>query len=166
MSLGIRRAPRARLLAACALAALLTACAQPPRSTPAQADHWSGRLAVAVEGMPQHSFHAGFELSGTPEAGTLQLLSPLGSSIALLQWQPGQATLRRTDQTQSAASLAELVQQLTGSALPVAALFGWLHGQAVAASGWRADLSGLEQGRLTAERDTPPPRTTLRLVLD
>lgn len=161
------RPQRGRLLVACAAAVLLAACAQTPHpNAPRSANHWSGRLAVVVEGESSRSFQAGFELTGTAEAGTLTLFSPLGSTVAQLQWQAQQATLRYNDTTHQSPSLDALVHEVTGSALPIAALFSWLHGDAVQASGWSVDLDRLTQGRITATRTTPEPRTTLRIALD
>jgi len=132
------RPARGRLLLAGLALALLGACAQPPRPAGGAADHWSGRLAVQVEDASAQSFSAGFELQGSPQAGELTLFNPLGNVMAQLQWRPG---------------------------LPIAALFGWLKGEAVQATGWQADLSALGQGRLTATRHTPAPQTILRVAL-
>jgi outer membrane lipoprotein LolB len=69
-------------------------------------------------------------------------------------------------ETQTADSLEVLLQQSTGTQLPVTALFDWLNGTAAQAEGWQADLNNLDQGRLTAMRHTPAPRATLRIALD
>jgi len=171
--------------AACAalLLALLGACAPQQKLPPqgvARRAYWSGRLALQVQSaaavdayygaeygaqMPQ-TFSAAFTLQGSSTQGELQLFTPLGSTLARLHWQPGQATLERGAQHQSAPALADLLEEALGSAVPVAALFDWLHGRATAASGWQVDLSRLPQGRIRARRDNPPPQATLRLVLD
>ena len=49
---------------------------------------------------------------------------------------------------------------------PVRALFDWLDGIDTALAGWRTDLAGLPEGRLTAQRLQPVPILHLRLVLD
>ena len=120
---------------------------------------------MQVEDAAAQSFSAGFELKGNPEAGELMLFNPLGNALARLEWAPGRALLHNGDERRESASLQALVQELTGSDLPVAALFGWLKGEAVQAAGWQADLSGLERGRLTAVRHAPAPQTTLRVIL-
>jgi outer membrane lipoprotein LolB len=164
------RPRRGRLLTAALAGMLLAACTHPPVLTgsPANgaADHWSGRLALQVQDAPSQSFSAGFELSGGPERGELLLFSPLGSTLARLQWSPGGALLLQGDQRRQSPSLQALTRELTGSELPVAALFGWLKGQAVQATGWEADLSALGQGRIAATRQTPAPQASLRIVLD
>lgn len=148
------------------LLAGLAGCAQPPRSTQPQASHWSGRLAVQVNGQTAQSFSASFELQGSADQGELTLYTPLGNVLALLQWQPGQATLRSGAQTQTAPSLDELLQQATGAPIPVTALFDWLAGRHASAEGWRADLNRLDEGLFVAQRDSPEPRATLRIALD
>ncbi len=124
---------------------------------------FSGRLALRLvpPGQDQAlAFSAAFELSGSPQAGELALRSPVGSTLALLQWQPGAAVLRSERGEQRFASLdalaralarsligpptpdpgmasgtggstaADPADTLAGSLLPVAELFGWLDGSA------------------------------------
>ena len=136
-------------------------------------DFWKGRLSVLVasdsvaETEQPKSFIASFELSGNAEAGELLLLTPLGSTIARLLWQPGRATLQQGGQERVYNSLDELAELATGTPLPVAVLFAWLHGQPQEADGWKADLSRLKKdGRLTARRLTPSPAAELRVVLE
>lgn len=161
---------RLAALAPAAALALLAGCAQVPRAPDSarQADEsHSGRLALSVDDRPGQSFSAAFELRGRPEAGELTLLDPLGSTIALLRWQPGRAVLRRPGEPpQGYASIEAMLEQATGAALPVAALFDWLAGTATPVPGWEPDLSQLAQGRLRARRTEPPPQADLRIVLD
>jgi outer membrane lipoprotein LolB len=119
-----------------------------------------------VDSEPPQSYSAGFTLAGTAQTGQLSLSSPLGSTLAVMQWQPGQALLRQGEQTRRYASLDELAAAVTGTPLPLAALFDWLHGTPQTAEGWQADLSRLPEGRLTARRLLPPPAAELRLVLE
>lgn len=149
--------------------ALLGACASPRPAHDAQAgqpQHWSGRLALNVHDQPPQSYSASFTLRGRAEAGELALYSPLGSTLAVMQWQPGLAELREGERTRQYASLDELAAAVTGAALPVATLFDWLHGRPGDAYGWEADLSRLADGRLHARRTMPLPTAELRLVLD
>jgi outer membrane lipoprotein LolB len=62
----------ARGLAAC------STLAPPPRGGEAMA----GRLSVRVESDPPRSVAAAFELRGSPQAGELDLSTPLGSLMA------------------------------------------------------------------------------------
>lgn len=159
------RPRRGRLVLAALGGMLLAACAQAPRPPDGAADHWSGRLAVQVEDAAAQSFSAGFELQGSPAAGQLTLFNPLGNVLAELQWSPGRALLHSGSETRQSTSLPALVLELTGSELPIEALFGWLKGDQVQAAGWQADLSALDKGRLTATRRMPAPHTVLRIIL-
>lgn len=165
------------LCAAAAGSALwLAGCSSAPRkqadeSSSTGTQFWSGRMALQLQSdhlvtEQERSFSASFELRGNPQAGSLQLYSPLGSSLALLSWQPGGATLQQGSNSRSSASLDELVRDTLGTELPIPALFAWLHGQEQAAQGWNVDLSRFAEGRLQALRHTPAPRASLRLVLD
>ena len=151
--------------AAASLMALLSACAQPVKRADGES-FWSGRLALRVEGNEKQSFSAAFELAGAPAQGTLKLFSPLGSTLAHIEWQPGGALLRSGEETRNFNSLDELLESTTGSPLPVRALFDWLSGIDTTSPGWRPDLTGLPEGRLTAQRLQPAPVLHLRLVLD
>lgn len=153
-----------RRLAAAGLALLLGACAVPPMARPAR--FWSGRLGLQVFSDPPQSYHAGFELQGSAEAGELTLLSPVGGVLARLHWTPKLATLERGNERWQQASVDQLMQQLVPAAVPIATLFDWLQGQASADPHWRADLSGHADGRIQALRSHPLPRSELRLVLD
>lgn len=130
---------------------------------PRPAASWSGRLSLKSADAA-NSFHAGFELDGDPQAGRLRLTSPVGTVLAELTWTPNGAQLQRGQEVQSFASLSRMTSELTGTELPVAALFEWLQARDVQATGWKADLTQLGEGRLTVRR--PSPEAELRLILD
>lgn len=145
---------------------LLVGCAQPQR-TPASSHQtlWTGRLALQVEDQTSQSFSASFELSGSALEGQLLLLTPLGSSLARLQWSAGHAEIKTGQDTRESTSLETLLRNLLGTEIPIAALFSWLEGEQVSAAGWHVDLSAIANGRLVAKRSTPAPQATLRIVL-
>lgn len=143
----------------------LAGCTQPLQKPSNEEDAWSGRIALIVEGQAAQSFSALFELRGNAQSGGLALTSPLGNRLAQLDWKDGHAQLISAQETRTSDSLDGLLQDVTGTRIPVAALFGWLKGNAVTVPGWRADLSALEQGKLVAHRDTPEPQATLRIAL-
>lgn len=148
-------------------AAALQACASPPApADPATPERWTGRLGLQVASEPPQSFFAGFDLSGNPQAGELSLTSPIGSTLAVMQWRPGETLLHQGQQTRRYESLDALAAELTGAAIPVRALFGWLNGTPQAVEGWQADLSRLPEGRLVARRLMPLPTAELRVVLE
>ena len=119
-----------------------------------------------METQPVQSFTANFELIGNAQTGALTLFTPLGTTAAALNWSPQASTLRSNAETRQFDSLGALMQQTLGAELPVAALFAWLAGDAVAAAGWQADLSQRASGHIGARRDTPLPVAELRLVLE
>ena len=167
---------RAAAAAAC-VAGLLAGCATPPAPPPAPAEpgaqaarqqRWSGRLGLQVEDAPSQSFSAAFELTGNADAGTLRLTTPIGSTVAVLQWAPGSATLQQggKGEPQAFASLDELAARATGTAIPVAALFDWLDGRPSPVPGWTVDLTAQADGRIVATRQQPRPTATLRVVFE
>jgi outer membrane lipoprotein LolB len=149
---------------------LITACAQLPRAATQQgmkSELWTGRISLQVQSEPAQSFSASFELRGQAERGELSLISPLGSVIGVLRWSPGEAILDSGNgKVQRFASVDELMAQATGAAVPMGALFAWLQGDNAAASGWSADLSRYQDGRISAKRIQPAPQADLRVVLD
>lgn len=165
-----------RLLCAVSLVALaLSGCAVSRPSLPhagnasevlSAANHWHGRIALKVDQDPPQSFIAGFELQGTPEQGSLSLTSPLGNTVGRISWTAQQALLELGGHTRSYASLDTLVTDMTGTNIPIAALFDWLHGQSTPVQGWIPDLSRAREGRLSALRQQPLPTAHLHVILD
>ncbi len=145
---------------------LLTACATPQPQISAPGADFSGRLAVQVLKDPPESLSASFELQGSAQSGQMLLLSPIGTTLARLQWQPEFARLEQGQQQIDSTSLQQLTTRLTGTELPIRALFEWLAGRPADAAGWQVDLSQHAQGRITAERRLPAPTTVLRIALD
>lgn len=151
----------------------LTGCVhapEQPRATTSPA--WVGRMALSVVDEPgtqttrERDWSAGFELQGSPRQGELALLSPLGTVLARVQWNPQQAVLLEGDRQRHFANLADLTRQLTGTELPVTALFDWLAGRPTQAQGWQVDLEQHASGRIQAYRLEPQPRARLRLVFE
>ncbi|MDI1236972.1 MAG: lipoprotein insertase outer membrane protein LolB [Polaromonas sp.] len=165
-------APLSRLTALLASLLLATSfiagCASTPRAA-SQNDEkrsfWSGRISLQVQSEPPQAFFAGFELKGNPTQGELTLNSPLGNSLAVLRWSPQEAVLDSGNQVQRFATVDELLEKATGAAVPLPALFDWLDGKSTVADGWNADLSQQAEGRISASRTMPQPRSDLRIVL-
>lgn len=164
-----------RLLALALLFAtlLIAGCASPIRASTekgVESTVWHGRLAIRIDPETQsaepQSFSASFELTGTPSAGQLNLLTPIGSTAAALSWSPSTAVLSAQGEQRHFESLDALIQQAVGTDIPVAALFAWLAGTHMSTAGWTADLTQHAQGRITARRTNPLPGAELRLILD
>ncbi len=152
------------------LLVLLTACATPtPIRSIAQSPsdkQWQGRLSVTVQSDPPRNMSAGFSLDGDARQGELNLFSPLGTTLATLQWNPTTTQWLQGGQQRRYDSMAQLTEETTGAALPMGAMFDWLEGKATASPGWLADLSALNQGTLVAKRVSPEPLVVLRIKLD
>lgn len=154
------------------ISSLLAGCATPYRTARSlsteqiSTTEWQGRISVQVQGDTPSSMSASFSLRGDAKNGELDLYSPLGTTLGALQWTPQQVQLSDGSRPQYFNSLAELTEKATGAALPVEAIFGWLQGHEVQATGWQADLSGVAQGSLSARRTHPTPEVTLRIKLD
>lgn len=162
------QASRRRLLAL-GSALLLAACAQTPQRVSAPAalrTSWSGRLSLRVDSDPVQSMSAGFDLRGSARNGELALYTPLGSTLARLVWTPGEAELQWNGQRRNFGSIEALTQEATGTALPIAGLFRWLSGDPAQVPGWSADLTNLDDGRISARRTSPEPTVEMRLVFE
>lgn len=162
---------RSALVSGCLIATILIAgCAVPIRATGigySKDAFWSGRISLQVQSEPAQSFSAGFELKGRPERGELTLISPLGNVLGVLRWSPIEAVLDSGNQKiQRFSSVDALMEQATGAAIPLSALFAWLHGDQASVSGWSADLSRHGEGRISAKRVQPTPPADLRVVLE
>ena len=109
-------------------------------------------------------------LNGNAQTGDLSLSTPLGSILAQLSWTPQQAVLTTNNETRRFGSTEALLLEVTGTELPLAALFDWLAGRDTPVTGWQTDLSQMNNPdtapRLTAKRSAPLPAVELRVVLD
>ncbi|MEY4017465.1 MAG: hypothetical protein RLZZ189_1263 [Pseudomonadota bacterium] len=127
---------------------------------------WQGRISVTVESDPPRNMSASFSLDGDARQGELNLFSPLGTTLATLQWNPSTTQWLQGSQQRRFDSMAHLTEETTGAALPMDAMFDWLEGRATPSPGWQADLSALNQGSLVAKRVSPEPFVILRIKLD
>lgn len=172
-------------IATLSTALLLAACAVvPPATNPIEGDTLSGRLAVKVDGTngaAPRSVSATFELQGSPQAGRLNLSTPLGSVLAQARWAPGSVTLVTPQGETRFADLDDLTREVLGESLPVAALFDWLRGrpwpgapsrassprapQGFEQLGWNVDLARYDDAWVMATRQREPA-VTVRAKLD
>ena len=170
--------PRARLaslLVACISAALLSACALAPPSDAVRGETLSGRLAIKVDASdaaPARSVSAAFELQGGPNAGRLDLSTPLGSVLAQARWSPGSVVLATPHGDTHFADLDALTSEVLGESLPVAALFDWLNGRPWPGApsvtsvppaepgfeqlGWTVSLARFDEAWISARRERAP----------
>lgn len=165
MKLPMRALLRAWLLC---IALALAACASPrTNSIPAEITnaHWQGKLAIKVFSKPVQTISANFDLQGSPVEGELVLSSPLGTTLAHMQWNAQSATLKADGKETIYGSIQELAQKVTGSDLPVTSLFAWLEGRDATVGGWQADLQDLPNGRILA-RHVEEVSAELKIILE
>ena len=188
--LGIRGAFTRALAVSIASAALLTACATSPRSPADRA--YSGRFAVTTAlGEQRESVSGRFSLEVRGPQQIIEVASPLGTTVARIEIEPGgaRATGARMQEVRGADADA-LTEQLLGWPLPVSGLADWIEGRPVPQrsarierdgdrivlieqDGWVIRLSEYLEGtarprRLVLERPAgvDTPSVTLRLIVD
>lgn len=127
---------------------------------------WQGRIGVKVRGENAQSFSAQFTLRGSPSNGSLSLYTPLGSTVAQIQWSPDGALLLGQGAPRHFDTLEGLTLSLTGAELPITGLFAWLEGSTVEATGWQIDRADLQNGLLLAHRDSASASIELKVLLD
>jgi outer membrane lipoprotein LolB len=135
---------------------------------------YQGRLSLRIASDPPQSLYAGFSLNGDAQMGDLTLNSPLGNTLAQLYWTPQTAVLKANNETKEFPSASALVENVTGTTIPLSALFDWLAGKNTPAVGWEIDLSGMRPDdtndgavqRLVARRTAPLPTADLRIAID
>ena len=159
-----------RLFAVCLalLCAMLVACSAPAKRqeyvTPN--DVWEGRFSVQVAGDAPQRISADFFLEGTARRASLTLNSPLGTRIARMQWDATSATLESGEQKRSFESVDAMTTHALGSALPIQAIFAWLHGRPETVPGWELQTLDMLQGRIRARSVDRTPAVQIDLVLE
>lgn len=150
-------------------ALVLAGCAVQPTARDSSLDpaqQWQGRLGVKVSYPERSALTAQFVLRGQASAGQLVLSTPLGTTVATLDWTERTAVLNTGGAPQPFESLAALLRRATGVDVPVEALFEWLKGSPAAAPGWSVDLGQFENGRIHATRQGSDLQAEITLLLD
>ena len=138
-----------RVAAGAAAVAMLAACAGPTRiAGDGEAFERTGRFAVNVTdpGSPTEAVQGGFAWRDSGRVLRLDLVNPLGSTLARIVVDPSRAVLEHADGSTEVAKDADaLLAEVMGTALPVANLRDWLQGRT--GSGPVSDLQNDAQGR-------------------
>lgn len=182
-----------RWLAVAAVTGLLAACVTPARIDSQQTGEAFSRvgrfaLTVTEPGANPQATQGGFSWLDEGGRYVLDLTTPLGSTQARVQGQPGLATLTRANgEVITATDPDALAEEALGSRVPVSGLRDWFRGRLAAdpaavsvrkdeqgrpvafeQGGWRAALSRYDdQGpqMLVLERQVSGQRVVLRLVV-
>jgi outer membrane lipoprotein LolB len=113
---------------------------------------YHGRFAVQYNDQngQQRNAYGNFSWQETGDTVTLQLLNPLGQTLAIVTSSPSSATLELPNRApQTATSVSELMQSTLGFALPVEGLRYWLQPSPAPTSRARTTMdSSSENGRL------------------
>ena len=136
--------------------------------------NYQGRLSLRIASDPPQSLYVGFNLNGDAQTGDLTLNSPLGNSLAQLSWTPQSAVLKANNETKEYPSTSALIEHVTGTVIPLNALFDWMAGKDTPAEGWEIDLSAMKSPnssaetvqRFVAKRMSPLPTAELRIAID
>ena len=147
--------------AACSavLAILLSACAQAPvkPASPAQAEatartqiDYAGRFAVKYNDQngAEKNAYGNFTWHQDGETVSVELKSPLGQTLAVIESAPASATLELPNHPpQTAAKVDDLMHDALGFALPVSSLRYWLEPAAAPGTNATTDIDP-KNGRL------------------
>jgi outer membrane lipoprotein LolB len=131
----------------------------------------NGRLALTIDTQERQTFSGEFELQGSPAAGGLRILGPLGQTLIEATWTPYGAQLLRPLPARQFDTMAALTEATLGAAVPVPALMQWLESREATSTplqlpDWQLDDTRRNTGRLTAVRTQPAPRVELRIILE
>jgi outer membrane lipoprotein LolB len=140
-----------------------------PNSTNSTNSSYQGRLSLRIATETPQSLYGAFMINGDAQRGELALNSPLGNTVAKLNWTPQTAVLSANNTTTSYLSTDALIATVTGTTLPLPALFDWLAGVSTPVEGWETDLSNMQNvdnRRLIAKRISPLPTVELRIALE
>lgn len=173
--------------------ALLTACASNPLgqkdTSPSTVFERSGRFAISVDrfGGGHDAVQGGFQWRETEQQLWLDLINPMGSTLARVEVSANEALLRYPNgEVEYATTPDVLVEQLLGYAVPVEEMRQWLRGQTGATSiaaeqiengqmqyfeqnGWRVRMQRYDHlgpRLLQMNRSQPQHNLSVRVVVD
>lgn len=165
---------------------LLTGCQTAPQPMiplppvdQAATQQWQGHFSIKLgpwgtQGTEGQSFT--FYLQSTTKTGQLDLMTPLGTQLAQVNWNPQGTRIHSSEGSQQFASLKDMSEQLLGEDVPLQALPHWLQGMpspdlpsaqisadhtGFEQAGWTIEAHGLLNGKLQATRNQT---STQRLI--
>jgi outer membrane biogenesis lipoprotein LolB len=139
-------------------------------SSQPQGAHLEGRLLIEIGSSPAQRISSSFELDTDGASGELRLLGPLGTTSALITWNPAQAQLQSSELNpplRHYPSLSMLMKQWLGTELPLQAILLWLQGQDERIPGWQLlDSGNNTKVAVRASAQGPEPSVSIKLMLN
>jgi len=132
-----------------------------------------GQMSIklsAFADQPAKGLSLGFFFSGNTDTGQLDLMTLMGSQMAQVNWQPGQAWLINDKGRQRYDNLDSLSEAALGEPLPLRQLVHWMQGHpdpdlpsapgpqadTFIQQGWLIDAHELPYKKLNAQREATP----------
>jgi outer membrane lipoprotein LolB len=148
----------------------------PPRPRIDLQGQMSLKLA-AFAGQPAKGLSLGFFFSGNTDRGQLDLMTLMGSQMAQVNWQPGEAWLTNDKGKGRYDDIDALSQAALGEAVPLRQLVFWMQGMpdpdlpsrpgaepdTFLQEGWLIDAHELPIKKLNARREATPQRRAVQI---
>lgn len=154
-------------------------------ATPAHAQphiDLQGQMSIklaAFADQPAKGLSLGFFFSGNKDKGQLDLMTLMGSQMAQVSWEPGQAWLTTDKGRQRYEDLDTLSAAALGETLPLRQLVHWMQGhpdpdlpslpgeqpESFTQQGWMIDTHELGSKKLQARRDGTPAQRGVQLKI-
>ncbi len=144
-----------------------------------------GQMSLKLQAFgaqPAKGLSLGFFFSGHTQSGQLDLMTLLGSQMARVEWQTGQAWLTNEKGRRHFGAIEELAEEALGEALPLRALIHWMQGHpdpqaphqtgpeagTFTQLGWTIDARELPIKKLLAQRHASDSQrgVTIKVYLD
>lgn len=144
-----------------------------------------GQMSIklsAFADQPAKGLSLGFFFSGNTDTGQLDLMTLMGSQVAQVNWQPGEAWLINEKGRMHYDNLGDLSEAALGEALPLRQLLHWMQGHpdpdlpsvsgleagTFVQQGWLIDARDLPIKKLNARREATPLQrgAQLKIYLD
>lgn len=141
-----------------------------------------GQMSIKLSAFADQSakgLSLGFFFAGNTDTGQLDLMTLMGSQMAQINWQPGEAWLTNDKGRTQYESLEALSDAALGERLPLRALIQWMQGQpdpdlpslpgpeanTFIQEGWLIDTNELSEKKLNARRAATPAQRAVQLKI-
>ncbi len=141
-----------------------------------------GQMSIklsAFADQPAKGLSLGFFFSGNSDAGQLDLMTLMGSQMAQVNWQPGEAWLVKDKGRERYDNIDRLSEAALGEPLPLQQLVHWMQGHpdpelpsapgpeadTFIQQGWLIDAHELPFKRLNARREVTPLQRGVQLKI-